>query len=101
MPWLDRERRSIPEEDEYPDQLADQDEARTPEYLREVLTKLRAGSTPDKPDSPMNTERRSNSHEDKVQKILENKDGLAGGGRIPIIHSKSCRSGAFRKLTTV
>jgi hypothetical protein len=58
MPWLDRERRSGPEEGEYPDQVADQDEVRTLEYLREVFTMLRAGSTPDKPYSPMNTERK-------------------------------------------
>jgi hypothetical protein len=58
MPWLDRERRSGPEEGEYPDQVADQDEARTLEYLREVFTMLRAGSTPDKPYSPMNIERK-------------------------------------------
>jgi hypothetical protein len=38
--------------------VADQDEARTLEYLREVFTMLRAGSTPDKPYSPMNTERK-------------------------------------------
>jgi hypothetical protein len=58
MPWLDRERRSGPEEGEYSDQVADQDEARTLEYLREVFTMLRAGSTPDNPYSAMNTERK-------------------------------------------
>jgi hypothetical protein len=47
-----------PEEGEYLDQVADQDEARTLEYLREVFTMFRAGSTPDKPYSPMNTERK-------------------------------------------
>jgi hypothetical protein len=47
-----------PEEGEYRDQMADQDEARRLEYLREVFTMLRAGSTPDKPYSPMNTERK-------------------------------------------
>jgi hypothetical protein len=58
IPWLDRERQSGPEEDEYPDQVADQDEARTLEYLREVFMMLRAGSTTGKPYSPMNTERK-------------------------------------------
>jgi hypothetical protein len=58
MPWLDREQRSGPEEGEYPNQVADQDEARTLEYLREVFTMLQAGLAPDKPYSPMNAERK-------------------------------------------
>jgi hypothetical protein len=40
MLWLDRERRSGQEEGEYPDQVADQDEACTLEYLREIFTML-------------------------------------------------------------
>jgi hypothetical protein len=49
MPSLERERRSGPEEGEYPEQMVDQDEAPTLEYLREVFTMLRTGSTADKP----------------------------------------------------